>query len=90
MSCEELSNKINDESYRELTAVWLSGFMSGVNFTSDDVYDITWGEDVYSLRDLIIKGCKQHPDKVLADIASELVYQRYQDKNFTSQDQITK
>jgi len=90
MSCEELSAKAEDESYRELTAVWLSGFMSGVNFTSEDVYDITWGEDVYVLRDLIINGCKQQPAKALADIASEIVYQRYEDKNYTATEDLKK
>ncbi len=90
MSCQELSVKAKDESYRELTAVWLSGFMSGVNFSSADVYDITWGEDLYTLRDLIINGCEEHPKKVLADIASEMVYQRYQDENFTALEDVKK
>lgn len=84
MQCEEFSVKVTDESYRELGAIWLSGFMSGVNFTSADIYDITWGEDLYVLTDLVISRCKQHPEKFLSDIATEMVYQRYQDKNFTA------
>lgn len=84
MQCEEFSTKVKEESYRELGAIWLSGFMSGVNFTSADIYDITWGEDLYVLTDLVIKRCVEHPDKFLSDIATEMVYQRYQDKNFTA------
>lgn len=84
MSCEEFTVKTKDESYRELGAVWLSGFMSGVNFTSEDVYDITWGEDLYVLTDLVIKRCSENPKKLLSDIATEMVYQRYKDKNFTA------
>ena len=64
-------------------AVWLSGFMSGVNFTSSDVYDITWGEDIYVLTELVISRCKLQPEKLLSDIATEIVYTRYQDKNYT-------
>lgn len=84
MPCEEFTAKTKDESYRELGAVWLSGFMSGVNFTSEDVYDITWGEDLYVLTDLVIKRCSENPQKLLSDIATEMVYQRYQDKNFSA------
>jgi len=84
MTCDEFTAKTKDESYRELGAVWLSGFMSGVNFTSEDVYDITWGEDLYVLTDLVIKRCFENPQKLLSDIATEMVYQRYQDKNFSA------
>ena len=84
ITCEEFTAKTKDESYRELGAVWLSGVMSGVNFTSEDVYDITWGEDLYVLTDLVIKRCSENSKKLLSDIATEIVYQRYQDKNFTA------
>jgi hypothetical protein len=84
MTCDELSANTIDEGYRELTAVWLSGFMSGVNFTSEDVYDITWGEDLYVLTDLVIKRCGENPEKLLSDVATKMVYQRYQDKNFSA------
>ena len=84
MQCEEFAAKAKDENYRELGAVWLSGFMSGVNFTSEDVYDITWGEDLYVLTDLVIKLCDEQPEKLLSDIATGIVYKRYQDNNFTS------
>ncbi len=84
MPCSEFVVKIdNDAAYKELGAVWLSGFVSGVNFTSDDVYDITWGEDVYILTDLIIKRCRQQPKKLISDIATEMVYRRYREKNYT-------
>lgn len=84
MSCEEFVAKNKDESYRELGAVWLSGFMSGVNFTSEDVYDITWGEDLYVLTDLVITRCTENPKKLLSDVATEMVYKRYQDKNYSA------
>jgi len=84
MQCSEFTIKSEEESYRELGAVWLSGFMSGVNFTSEDVYDITWNEDLYVLTDLVIKRCGESPEKFLSDIATEMVYQRYKDKNFTA------
>ncbi len=90
MQCEEFTAKVNEKGYRELGAVWLSGFMSGVNFTSEDVYDITWGEDLYVLTDLVIKRCGEHPEKLLSDIATEIVYQRYQDKNFTATKDVKK
>jgi len=86
MQCSEFVTKTVEESYRELGAVWLSGFMSGVNFTSDDVYDITWNEDLYVLTDLVIKRCEESPDDYLSDIATEMVYQRYKDKNYTASD----
>ena len=55
MPCGEyLAKTDEDAAYKELGAVWLSGFMSGVNFTSEDVYDITWGEDIYLLTNLVI------------------------------------
>lgn len=84
MPCSEFSIKAEEKSYRELGAIWLSGFMSGVNFTSEDVYDITWGEDLYVLTDLLIKRCSEKPKDLLSDIATDMVYRRYQDKNFTS------
>ena len=84
MQCAEFTMKTEEESYRELGAVWLSGFMSGVNFTSEDVYDITWGEDIYVLTDLVIKRCSENPKKLLSDVATELVYKRYQDKNYSA------
>jgi len=84
MSCVEFVTKSEDEAYKELGAVWLSGFMSGVNFTSNDVYDITWGEDIYVLTELVIKNCRAEPEKLFADVATEIVYIRYQDKNYTS------
>jgi hypothetical protein len=84
MTCGEFVSKTTEESYRELGAVWLSGFMSGVNFTSEDVYDITWGEDLYVLTDLVIKRCAESSEKYLSDIATEMVYKRYKSKNFTS------
>ncbi len=84
MPCNEYTVKAEEKSYRELGAIWLSGFMSGVNFTSEDVYDITWGEDLYVLTDLLIKRCSENPKKLVSDIVTEMVYQRYQDKNFTS------
>lgn len=90
MQCEEYLAKSNEPGFKELGAFWLSGFLSGINFTSTDVYDITWGEDIYVLTDLMAEGCEQQPNKVLADIASEMVYQRYQDKNFTASKDIKK
>ena len=84
MPCLEFTAKSKDEAYKELGAVWLSGFMSGVNFTSSDVYDITWGEDIYLLTDLVIKRCGEHPDKLLSDVATQIVYTRYKDKNYTA------
>ena len=84
MPCSDFLSKTEDDAaYKELGAVWLSGFMSGVNFTSNDVYDITWGEDIYVLTDLVIERCKQQPEKLISDIATDMVYKRYQDKNFT-------
>lgn len=84
MPCGEyLAKTDKDAAYKELGAVWLSGFMSGVNFTSDDVYDITWGEDIYVLTDLVIKRCEQQPEKLVSDIATEMVYKRYKEKNYT-------
>ena len=58
--------------------------MSGVNFTSEDVYDITWGEDLYVLTDLVITRCSENPIKLLSDVATEIVYKRYQDKNYSA------
>ena len=84
MPCKEFTTKTKQESYRELGAVWLSGFMSGVNFTSQDVYDITWGEDLYVLTDLMITRCNENPEKFLSDIATQMVYNRYKDKNYTA------
>lgn len=84
MPCNEFSNKAEEKSYRELGAIWLSGFMSGVNFTSEDVYDITWGEDLYVLTDLLIKRCSENPKKLLSDIATDMVYKRYKHNNFSS------
>ena len=84
MTCEEFVSKTTEDSYRELGAVWLSGFMSGVNFTSEDVYDITWGEDLYVLTDLVIKRCAENREKYLSDIATEMVYKRYKDNNFSA------
>jgi hypothetical protein len=88
MPCDEFTVKVEEESYRELAAIWLSGFMSGVNFTSEDIYDITWGEDLYVLTDLLIKRCSENPKDLLSDIASEMVYKRYKNKNFSSPDEI--
>ncbi|MEJ2115187.1 MAG: hypothetical protein P8X88_03875 [Gammaproteobacteria bacterium] len=90
MQCEEFAAKAKNESYRELGAVWLSGFMSGVNFTSVDVYDITWSEDLYVLTDLVIKRCGEQPEKLLSDVATEMVYTRYQDNNFTATKDVKK
>ena len=91
MECGEYLVKTKqDAAYKELGAVWLSGFMSGVNFTSDDVYDITWGEDIYVLNDLVIKRCQQDTERLLSDIATEMVYQRYKEKNFTPTSDIKK
>ena len=84
MQCSEFIIKTDEESYRELGAIWLSGFMTGVNFSSEDVYDITWNEDLYVLTDLVIKRCGDNPEKFLSDIATEMVYQRYRNKNFTA------
>jgi len=88
MQCKEFAEKLGEDENRELGAVWLSGFMSGVNFTSEDVYDITWGEDIYVLTELVIKRCGENPEKLLSDIATEMIYKRYQDKNFTSTEDI--
>jgi hypothetical protein len=88
MPCDEFTVRVEEESYRELGAIWLSGFMSGVNFTSDDIYDITWGEDLYVLTDLLIRRCSENPKELLSDIATDMVYKRYQDKNFTSTNDI--
>jgi hypothetical protein len=84
MPCDEFLSKSENAGYKELGAVWLSGFMSGVNFTSSDIYDITWGEDIYVLTELVISRCKLQPEKLLSDMATEIVYKRYQDKNYTS------
>ncbi|MCZ6565668.1 MAG: hypothetical protein O6852_05985 [Gammaproteobacteria bacterium] len=84
MPCDEFLSKSENAGYKELGAVWLSGFMSGVNFTSSDIYDITWGEDIYVLTELVISRCKLQPGKLLSDMATEIVYKRYQDKNYTS------
>ena len=88
MTCEEFVSKTTEESYRELGAIWLSGFMSGVNFTSQDVYDITWGEDLYVLTDLVIKRCTESSEKYLSDIATEMVYKRYKDNNFSATEDV--
>ncbi len=56
--------------------------MSGVNLTFSDVYDITWGEDIYALAELVVTRCEPQPENLLSDIATEMVYIRYQ-KNYT-------
>lgn len=89
MPCSGFLAKIDeDTAYKEIGAVWLSGFMSGVNYTSSDVYDITWGEDIYVLTDLVVKRCTQQSKKIVSDIATEMVYKRYQEKNYTSTSEI--
>lgn len=88
MPCEKFINKASGGAYKELGAVWLSGFMSGINFTSHDIYDITWGEDLYVLTELVISKCTDNPEKIISDIASEIVYSRYKDKNFTHVDDV--
>ena len=82
--CKVFLTKTEDEAYKELGAIWLSGLMSGINFTSSDVYDITKGEDIYILTELIITRCKLYPERLLSDIATAMVYTRYQDKNYTA------
>ncbi|MEM7400375.1 MAG: HdeA/HdeB family chaperone [Pseudomonadota bacterium] len=84
IQCSEFSERTKDEAHKELGAVWLSGFMSGVNFSSKNVYDITWGEDIYVLTDLLIKHCNDNPEKYLSDIATQMVYNRYKDKNYSA------
>lgn len=84
IECSEFAEKVKDDGYKELGAVWLSGFMSGVNFSSKDIYDITWGEDIYVLTDLLIMRCNENPEKFLSDIATQMVYNRYKDKNYTA------
>ena len=89
MQCKVYIANINDDmAYKELGAVWLSGFMSGVNFTSTDVYDITKGEDIYALTEQVIKKCEKQPDKLISDFATEMVYKRYQEKKYTNSSEI--
>ena len=89
MQCKVYIANINDDmAYKELGAVWLSGFMSGVNFTSTDVYDITKGEDIYALAEQVIKKCEEQPDKLISDFATEMVYKRYQEKKYTNSSEI--
>ena len=92
MQCKVYNAHIKaDTAYKELGAVWLSGFLSGINFTSTDIYDITQGEDIYSLTENLIKQCEKEPDKLISDFASEMVYKRYKEKKFTkSSDKETK
>ncbi len=88
MPCSEFIIKADEKGYKELGAIWLSGFMSGVNFTSEDVYDITWGEDLYVLTDLLTKRCTENPDELVSDIATDMVYKRYKNKNFSSTESV--
>lgn len=82
MPCDVLLSNTQNTDYKEVVSVWVSGLLTGVNFTSQDVYDITEGEDIYMLTEALIAECEAHLDKTLSDIATEMVYTRYQGNKF--------
>lgn len=82
MPCDVVLSNTQNTDYKEVISVWISGFMTGVNFTSQDVYDITEGKDIYMLTEALIVECEVNLDKTLSDIATEMVYTRYQGNKF--------
>ena len=57
--CEQFLKKFNKGSFRESISDWVSGFMSGVNYSSKGVYDITNGDDIKITMKLIEKYCEK-------------------------------
>ena len=90
MPCEVLLSNSQNTDYKEVISVWVSGFLTGVNYTSHDVYDITNGEDIYMLTDALIVKCEKHPDKTLSDLVTEVVYSRYHGNEFVPAKDVNK
>lgn len=83
MPCNVLLSNNQNTDYKEVASVWVSGFLTGVNFSSKNIYDITKGKDIYLLTNKLISDCKIFPDKTLSDIVTEWAYKKYQEQDYT-------
>jgi len=82
LPCKEFNSNAQNSDHKEIASMWVSGYLTGINFTSQDVYDISNAEDIYMLTRSLIINCEAYPDKTLSEIATEMVYKRYQGKNY--------
>lgn len=52
---------------------WIDGYMSGVNVSRRDTYDITPWQTTELVATMVQRHCQRHPDMTLGDATGELV-----------------
>ena len=60
LPCEKYLENIKYDTYKDAVFNWVSGFMSGVNFSTTGVYDITNGDDIEIVMKLIERYCQKN------------------------------
>ena len=76
-SCGKYISHFNDVRWKVLYRNWVTGFMTGVNYSSKDIDDISGGLDSDALLKFIYNYCEENPLKTVSDGAHYLVQELY-------------
>ena len=87
-TCEELIHDISPKKVGFEQAVknvnlyqsWISGFISGVNYARNDVYDVSGATDPEDSFKWVKQHCDQHLDKPVPEALHELLDQWQQEE----------
>ena len=83
MTCETLNTKLNDEAAGVALGTWLAGYITALNRTTPDTYNLIGGVQPTDVFNAIIAHCASTPaDRVeaAAYAAIESVFDRRQTK----------
>jgi hypothetical protein len=81
MTCETLNTKLNDEAAGVALGTWLAGYITALNRTTPDTYNLIGGVQPTDIFNAIIAHCASTPADYVegaAYAAIEAVYDRRQ------------
>jgi hypothetical protein len=74
-SCATLSQQLaaDPNTMPLVTASWLMGYLTAINRTQDDTYDMSPVADAGAIYQIVVGLCQQNPDQLVELVADSLV-----------------
>ena len=61
MTCATLSEKLNDTATGQALANWLAGYITALNRTTPDTFNLAGGPDLTALFAVVMDNCSKSP-----------------------------
>jgi hypothetical protein len=82
-SCGTYVSDFNNAQRKVLYGTWITGYITGINYSNSDISDISGGLDTEALLKWIYNYCEQYPLKKVSNGAHYLVQELYESGAYT-------